>query len=78
VQSRNGECNERNAHNQNDSSFAYYKTRRKRVTLAKSWCKRNEADSVFGKFLSINEHINPTLLRAEWIAQDMVFVGDES
>jgi hypothetical protein len=54
------------------------KTRMKRVTLAKTWCTRNEADSMFGKFLSINEHINPTLLRAEWIAQDMVFVGDES
>jgi hypothetical protein len=47
--------------------------RRKRVVLAKSWCKRDEADSVFGKFLSVNEHINPTLLCVEWIAQDMVF-----
>jgi hypothetical protein len=52
--------------------------RRKRVVLAKSWCKRDEADSVFGKFLSVNEHINPTLLCVEWIAQDMVFMGDES
>ena len=54
------------------------KTRMKRVMLAKTWCTRDEADSVFGKFLSVNEHINPTLLRAEWIAQDMVFMGDES
>ena len=54
------------------------KTRMKRVMLAKSWCTRDEADSVFGKFLSVNEHINPTLLRAEWIAQDMVYMGDES
>jgi hypothetical protein len=54
------------------------KPRMKRVMLAKSWCTRDEADSVFGKFLSVNEHINPTLLRAEWIAQDLVFMGDES
>ena len=52
--------------------------RRKRVTLAKSWCKRSECDSVFAKFLSINDHINPTLLRVEWIAQESVFAGDES
>ena len=52
--------------------------RRKRVMLAKTWCNRDEADSVFGKFLSVNEHINPTLLRAEWVAQDLVFMGDES
>ena len=54
------------------------KPRMKRVTLAKSWCSRDECDSVFGKFLSVNEHINPTLLRAEWVAQDMVYMGDES
>ncbi len=52
--------------------------RHKRVVLAKTWCKRDEADSVFGKFLSANEHINPTLLRAEWVAQDLVYMGDES
>jgi len=50
----------------------------KRVTLAKSWCKRSECDSVFAKFLSINVHINPTLLRVEWIAQESVFAGEES
>jgi hypothetical protein len=33
---------------------------------------------VFANFLSINDHINPTLLRVEWIAQESVFVGDES
>jgi predicted solute-binding protein len=54
------------------------KYRMKRVTLAKSWCKRSECDSVFAKFLSINDHINPTLLRVEWIAQESVFAGDES
>ncbi len=52
--------------------------RRKRVVLAKSWCSRDECNEVFGKFLSVNEHINPTLLRAEWITQDLVFMGDES
>ena len=52
--------------------------RHKRVVLAKTWCKRDEADSVFGKFLSVNEHINPTLLRAEWVAQYLVYMGDES
>jgi hypothetical protein len=55
-----------------------HKTRMKRVVLAKTWCSRAEADSVFGKFLSVNEHINATLLRAEWIAQDLVYMGDES
>jgi hypothetical protein len=52
--------------------------RRKRVMLAKTWCNRDEADSVFSKWLARNENINPTLLRVEWIAQDMVFMGDES
>ena len=52
--------------------------RRKRVTLAKSWCSQDEANSVLGKFLNANEHINPTLLRVEWIAQDLVYMGDES
>jgi hypothetical protein len=46
--------------------------------LAKTWCNRDEADSVFSKWLARNENINPTLLRVEWIAQDMVFMGDES
>jgi len=52
--------------------------RRKRVVLAKSWCKRDDASNELGKFLNANEHINPTLLRVEWIAQDLVFMGDES
>lgn len=52
--------------------------RRKRVVLAKSWCNRDDASNELGKFLNANEHINPTLLRVEWIAQDMVFMGDES
>ncbi len=52
--------------------------RRKRVMLAKTWCSQNDAEKVFTKFLSVNEHINPTLLRAEWVAQDLVFMGDES
>ena len=54
------------------------KPRMKRVMLAKSWCTRDEAESVFSKWLARNEHINPTLLRAEWVAQDMVYMGDES
>ena len=52
--------------------------RRKRVMLAKTWCSQNDAEKVFTKFLSVNEHINPTLLRVEWIAQESVFAGDES
>ena len=52
--------------------------RMKRVMLAKTWCKRDDAEAVMGKFLSVNEHINPTLLRAEWTAHEIVFVGDES
>jgi hypothetical protein len=52
--------------------------RMKRVTLAKSWCRRDDASNELGKFLNANEHINPTLLRVEWIAQDLVFMGDES
>jgi hypothetical protein len=54
------------------------KPRMKRVVLAKSWCSRDECNDVFAKFLSVNEHINPTLLRVEWIAQDLVYMGDES
>ena len=51
--------------------------RRKRVMLAKTWCNRDEADSVFSKWLARNEQINPALLRVEWIAQDLVFMGYE-
>ena len=54
------------------------KTRMKRVVLAKSWCSRDECNDVFAKFLSVNEHINPTLLRVEWIAQETVYIGDDS
>jgi hypothetical protein len=52
--------------------------RHKRVTLAKSWCTQNEAEKVFANFLSVNEHINPALLRAEWATHELVFVGNES
>ena len=54
------------------------KPRMKRVTLAKSWCSRNECDSVFAKFLSSNEQIDPMLLRVEWIAQETVYIGNDS
>ena len=50
----------------------------KRVTLAKSYCSRDEAENVFSKWLARNEYINPTLLRVEWIAQETVFVGNDS
>ena len=52
--------------------------RRKRVVLAKSWCKRDDANDEFGKWLGINQNIDPQLLTVEWIAQEVVFVGRES
>ena len=52
--------------------------RRKRVTLAKSWCARDEAKDVFAKWLGINQDIDPQLLTVEWIAHEIVFVGRES
>ena len=52
--------------------------RRKRVTLAKSWCARSDANDVFGKWLGINQNIDPQLLTVEWIAHESVFVGRES
>jgi hypothetical protein len=52
--------------------------RRKRVVLAKSWCKRDDASDELGKWLGVNQHVDPQLLTVEWIAQETVFVGRES
>lgn len=52
--------------------------RRKRVVLAKSWCNRDDASNELGKWLNVNEHVNPELLTVEWIAYESVFVGRES
>jgi hypothetical protein len=52
--------------------------RRKRVTVAKSWCIREDADELYSKWLSINPLVNPRLIRAEWTAEEMVYAGDES
>jgi hypothetical protein len=52
--------------------------RRKRVVVAKSWCNRDDASNELGKWLNVNEHVNPELLTVEWIAQEIVFVGRES
>jgi hypothetical protein len=52
--------------------------RRKRVVLAKSWCKRDDASDELGKWLSANKHVNAESLTVEWIAQEIVFFGLES
>lgn len=52
--------------------------RRKRVVLAKSWCKRDDAHDELGKWLGVNKHVNAESLTVEWIAQEIVFVGLES
>jgi len=52
--------------------------RRKRVVVAKSWCNRDDASNELGKWLNVNEHVNPESLTVEWIAQEIVFVGRES
>ncbi len=52
--------------------------RRKRVVLAKSWCKRDDASDELGKWLGVNQYVDPQLLTVEWIAQETVFVGRES
>lgn len=51
--------------------------RRKRVVVAKSWCTRDNADNELNKWFKLNEKIDSRLIRAEWIAQDTVFIGDE-
>ncbi len=53
-------------------------TRRKRVVLAKSWCKRDDAHDELGKWLGVNKHVNAESLTVEWTAQEIVFVGLES
>ena len=53
--------------------------RRKRVVLAKSWCKRDDMNNELNKWLGVNEHVNPELLTVEWIANGvLLFVGKES
>lgn len=51
--------------------------RRKRVVVAKSWCTRDNADNELSKWFKLNEKIDSRLIRAEWVAQDTVFIGDE-
>lgn len=52
--------------------------RRKRVVLAKSWCSRDDVNDELGKWLGVNQHVDPQLLTVEWISQKTVFVGRES
>jgi hypothetical protein len=54
------------------------KPRTKRVVLARSWCSREDADKELTKWFRLNEKIDFQLIRAEWVAQDLVFMGDES
>ena len=52
--------------------------RMKRVMLAKSWCKRDDVEVLLGNWAEANPRIDFRLIRAEWVAQEMVFMGDES